>query len=137
MAPECLMQVPCVREYLSLDNELDRFDCAADLALLTPGLEEEECTEENRIPGCDSGLYYRLALENGRIRLITQSGSLLVKGLGAMFAAVLAAYPAREFAPEAAGLADLLYARGLIEPERRKGLFELEEAVTAFAKKCQ
>lgn len=132
-----LESIPCVRDFLALDNDLDRFDYLADLALTTPTLDEAHCTEENRIPGCDSGLYAALSLEHGRLLLLTQSGSLYVKGLGAMLAAVLAAYPAEAFAEEAASLADLLYIRGLIPPERRKGLAQLEERVTAFLKICQ
>lgn len=123
-----LEQIPCVRDFLALDNDLDRFDYLADLALFAPGLEAAECTEEARIPGCDSGLYYRLTHEREQICLIVQSGSLFVKGLGAMLAAVMDDCPFCD----PCGLADLLFDRGLIPPERRRGLAELEARVSAL-----
>ncbi len=137
MEAKKLESIPCISEFLELDNELDRFDYAADLALLSPELAEGECTEENRVLSCDSGLYYRMTARNGHVDLVVQSASLLVKGLGVMLAGVLAAYPAEEFATQTAGLADLLYQRGVIALERKKGLAELEVYVTDFAARCQ
>lgn len=132
-----LEQIPCVRDFLALDNELDRFDYLADLALMTPALEEAHCTEENRIPGCDSGLYAAFSISGETLVLLAQSGSLYVKGLASMLAAVLHTAPVSAFSSEPIGLADLLYARGLIPPERRRGLAQLEERVMAHVKKCQ
>lgn len=137
MDDERLMRVPCVRAFLALEDDLDRFDFAAELALRAPEVPARDCTEKTRIPGCDSGLYYTLECRDGRLLLTTQSDALFVKGLGAMLGEVLAAYPPRTFAEEPAGLARMLYDRGLIAPQRHQGLSELEERVLAFAKTCQ
>lgn len=136
MTCEQLEQFPCVREFLSLDNELDRFDYAASLALSSPGLPAEACTEQTRIPACDSGLYFRLSCQDGRILLTAQSRSLFVLGLCVMLAEVVRACPPQRLAEEEIGLAALLDRRGLIPPERRRGLAELEARVMSFAKTC-
>ena len=108
MTCEQLEQFPCVREFLSLDNDLDRFDYTASLALSSPGLPAEACTEQTRIPACDSGLYFRLSLQDGRILLTAQSRSLFVLGLCVMLAEVVRACPPQRLAEEEIGLARCL-----------------------------
>lgn len=136
MTCEQLEQFPCVREFLSLDNELDRFDYAASLALSSPGLPPEACTEQTRIPACDSGLYFRFSYQDGRILLTAQSRSLFVLGLCVMLSEVVRECPPQCLARKEIGLAALLDRRGLIPPERRRGLADLEARVMSFAKKC-
>ena len=132
MDNKLLEQIPCVRDFIGQDNELDQFDYLADLALMTPGLPEKDCTEENRIRGCDSGLYFRLERNENGLKLLTQSDSLFVKGLGAMLGEVIACFEERAIAQNEIGLADLLFEKKLIAVERRRGLKELEEKIRSL-----
>lgn len=123
--------------YLACENELDRFDYLTELAFAAPGLPKEACTEENRIHGCDSRLWYALACEAGTIRLTVESDALLVKGLGVLLAEVTAALPLFRLAQDRIGLAVFLYQQGWVAEARRQGLAELEEKIQAFSVECQ
>ena len=62
-----------VAALLALENDLDRFDYLADLALDTPALTRERCTEEARVASCDSKLWILLEKQKKRVALQSQS----------------------------------------------------------------
>lgn len=126
-----------VAALLALENDLDRFDYLADLALDTPALARERCTEEARVASCDSKLWILLEKQKKRVALQSQSDSLFVKGLADLIALVVREIPLETLCGERLGLARLLYEAEIIDANRLRGMEETEERIRKFADEGQ
>lgn len=126
-----------VAALLALENDLDRFDYLTDLALDTPALPRERCTEETRVASCDSKLWILLEEQKKRVALQSQSDSLFVKGLADLTALVVQEIPTEMLREEGLGLARLLYAAEIIDANRLRGMEETEERIRKFADEGQ
>mgnify|MGYP004637660833 FL=1 len=126
-----------VAALLALENDLDRFDYLADLALDTPALTRERCTEEARVASCDSKLWILLEKQKKRVALQSQSDSLFVKGLADLIALVVREIPLETLCGERLGLARLLYEAEIIDANRLRGMEETEERIRKFADEGQ
>lgn len=126
-----------VAALLALENDLDRFDYLADLALDTPALTREQCTEEARVASCDSKLWILLEKQKKRVALQSQSDSLFVKGLADLIALVVREIPLETLCGERLGLARLLYEAEIIDANRLRGMEETEERIRKFADEGQ
>ena len=126
-----------VAALLALENDLDRFDYLADLALDTPALTRERCTEEARVASCDSKLWILLEKQKMRVALQSQSDSLFVKGLADLIALVVREIPLETLCGERLGLARLLYEAEIIDANRLRGMEETEERIRKFADEGQ
>lgn len=126
-----------VAALLALENDLDRFDYLADLALDTPALTRERCTEEAHVASCDSKLWILLEKQKKRVALQSQSDSLFVKGLADLIALVVREIPLETLCGERLGLARLLYEAEIIDANRLRGMEETEERIRKFADEGQ
>lgn len=126
-----------VTALLTLENDLDRFDYLADLALDTPALPREQCTEKTRIAACDSKLWVLLEKQEERVALQSQSDSLFVKGLADLIALVVREIPLETLRGERLGLARLLYEAEIIDANRLRGMEETEERIRKFVDEGQ
>ena len=126
-----------VAALLALENDLDRFDYLADLALDTPALTRERCTEEARVASGDSKLWILLEKQKKRVALQSQSDSLFVKGLADLIALVVREIPLETLCGERLGLARLLYEAEIIDANRLRGMEETEERIRKFAEEGQ
>ena len=126
-----------VAALLALESDLDRFDYLADLALDTPALPRERCTEEARVASCDSKLWILLEKQKKRVALQSQSDSLFVKGLADLIALVVREVPLETLRGERLGLARLLYEAEIIDENRLRGMEETEERIRKFADEGQ
>lgn len=112
--------------FAALPDDFDRYTLLMQLAMESPGLPEEK---GEPFPGCRSNLWYRLEEEGGRLRLLTDSDTLIVKGLAALLANLITGRTPAEVADTPITLFDTLEIEVALTPERREGFARLVELV--------
>lgn len=127
-----LMNCRAVKELFSIDNDLDRFDFLAVKALKAPPFPENEKTDENSIPACETASWCIIENIDGKIRLLCESDSLFVKGLIIVLGEVLEESGVKAYKNGYIGFADECFERGIISVSRREGLFSLEKRITEY-----
>lgn len=115
--------------FAALPDDFDRYTLLMQLAMKSPGLPEEEKGEGSRFPGCRSNLWYRLEEEGDCLRLLTDSDTLIVKGLAALLADLVTGRTPAEVAGAEITVFDALDIDVALTPERREGFARLVEFV--------
>ena len=123
---------PLSKRLFEIDNDLDRFDFLALLALNSPAFPDELKTEEHRLPACETKTWYALNYD-GAVRLSFESDSLFVKGLCAVLSEIVSLGDVETLA-SGIGFADECYERKIINDARRLGLSSLEEKIKTYTK---
>lgn len=93
--------------------------------------------EEHLVPGCQSRVWIRAGMENGRLRLSADSDALITRGIIALLLRVLDGHPPAEVAG-----ADLYFLEetGLathLSPSRANGLAAMVKRIREFAAEGQ
>ena len=110
--------------FAALPDDFDRYTLLMQLAMESPGLPEEEKGEGSRFPGCRSNLWYRLE-EGDCLRLLTDSDTLIVKGLASLLSNLVTGRTPAEVVKAEITLFDTLQIEVALTPERREGFAQL------------
>lgn len=81
-------QAEFIEDFNSLEDWMLQYECLLDLTADMKPLQEEEKCEANRILSCQANLWLVLTFESGRIRVRSDSESLIVKGIVAVIVAL-------------------------------------------------
>lgn len=89
--------------------------------------------EDHLVPGCQSRVWVRAEMDDGRLRLFADSDALITKGIVALLLRVLDGHPPGEIAD-----ADLYFLEntGLsthLSPSRANGLWAMVKQIRAYA----
>lgn len=77
-----------IEDFNSLEDWMLQYECLLDLTADMQPLQEDEKCEANRISSCQANLWLVLTFESGRIRVRSDSESLIVKGIVAVIVAL-------------------------------------------------
>ena len=77
-----------IEDFNSLEDWMLQYECLLDLTADMQPLQEYEKCEANRISSCQANLWLVLTFESGRIRVRSDSESLIVKGIVAVIVAL-------------------------------------------------
>jgi len=126
-------QQEIIEEFDLFDNWMDRYQYIIDLGRRLPAFPEELRTEENRIRGCQSQVWFVAEKEDGRLRFRAISDAAIVSGLIAL---LLRLYDGREPRDILDTPPDFVTALGLdshLSPTRSTGLSSMLDAIRGFA----
>jgi len=126
-------QQAIIEEFDLFDNWMDRYQYIIDLGRRLPVFPEELRTEENRIRGCQSQVWFVAEKEDGRLRFRAISDAAIVSGLIAL---LLRLYDGREPQDILDTPPDFVTALGLdshLSPTRSTGLSSMLDAIRGFA----
>jgi cysteine desulfuration protein SufE len=70
-----------IEEFSVFDDWVSRYEYIVELGGTLPNLPESLKTEENRVHGCQSRVWFIPTLHDGRLRFAADSDAVLVKGL--------------------------------------------------------
>ena len=129
-------QAELVDEFQLLDNWIDRYQYIIDLGRRLPEFPEDWRTEDNRLHGCQSQVWFRMHQRNGSLEFEAISDSAIVSGLIAILGRVYNGRDAREIV---ATPPDFISAIGLDEhlsPTRSNGLNAMIRAIKNAAREC-
>ena len=74
--------------FLSLKTSEERYEKVIAMGRALPPFPKEEQTEENQVKGCQSILFLKITLHNGKMEILTSSDALISSGLAALLVAI-------------------------------------------------
>lgn len=71
-------------QFLAFSTPEERYEKVIEMGRVLPPFPKEERREENRIKGCQSTLYIKITLHNGKVSIKAYSDALISSGLAAL-----------------------------------------------------
>jgi len=126
-------QQELIEEFRYFDNWLDRYQYLIDLGRRLPEFPEAEKTEDNRIKGCQSQVWFVAENSRGRMNFRAVSDAAIVSGLIAMLLRVYSGKAAKEIIDTPADFVTELQLEQHLSPTRSNGLAAMMSAMREFA----
>ena len=83
------IQEEIVEEFSVLDEWMDKYNYLIELGREIPQLNEADKKEEYLIQGCQSRVWLKAFLEEGKVRFLADSDAIITKGIAALLIRVL------------------------------------------------
>jgi cysteine desulfuration protein SufE len=129
-------QQELVEEFAFFDDWMDRYQYIIDLGRRLPAFPDAARTDENRIRGCQSQVWFLAEMRGDRLHFEAISDAAIVSGL---IAVLLRIYSDRKPADILDTPADFVSALGLeqhLSPTRSNGLASMLTAIRRFAEEA-
>ena len=126
-------QAELIEEFAFFDDWMDRYQYIIDLGRRLPAFPEDAMTDENKIRGCQSQVWFVADMQGDRLRFQAVSDAAIVSGL---IAVLLRIYSDRKPQDILDTSADFVSALGLeqhLSPTRSNGLASMLQAIRRFA----
>ena len=122
-----------IEDFALFDDWMDRYQYIIDLGRRLPEFPDSARTEENKIRGCQSQVWFTAEMREGRLHFEATSDAAIVSGL---IAILLRVYSDREPQDILDTPPDFIAALGLeqhLSPTRSNGLDSMIRAIRRFA----
>jgi len=122
-----------IEDFALFDDWMDRYQYIIDLGRRLPEFPESARTDENKIRGCQSQVWFTAEMRGGRLHFEATSDAAIVSGL---IAILLRVYSDREPQDILDTPPDFIAALGLeqhLSPTRSNGLDSMIRAIRRFA----
>lgn len=128
------IQDQIIAEMSELEDWFDRYEVLIALGKEFGTCDESLCTDEYRISGCQSAVWLRSEVRDGRLRLHADSDSQITRGMLALLLRVFDGQP-----PDAAADAELYFLDDIglssnLSPSRANGLGTIVRAIRGAAR---
>lgn len=124
-----------LEQFAKLEDEFDKYTWMMFLAEKLPKPRDGLCREENLLKDCRSRVWFRLRLEEEKVRLEADSDTLIVKGILFMLTELFDGRTAEEILDSKILLFEKLDVESVLNGERRAGMTSLVERIRDFARK--
>ncbi|MDX1795085.1 MAG: SufE family protein [Hydrogenovibrio sp.] len=127
------VQADLVKRFTHFDNWKDRYKYLIDMGKTLQAMPDEFKTEENRIHGCQSQVWFHIEEKDGILYMEATSDAAIVSGLIAL---LLKIYHGRSPQEIASAPLDFLAQIGLLQhlsPNRSTGLYHMIKRIQAEA----
>lgn len=132
-APISDRQKEIVSNFAVFDDWQDKYRLIIDMGRKLPEFPEEHRTEENKVKGCQSQVWFHARLEGDRVVFVADSDAAIVRGLIAILLKVFSDAPPREILEAST---DFLKEMGLgdhLSPTRSNGLAAMVKQIKYYA----
>lgn len=122
-------QAELVDEFALFDNWMDRYQYIIDMGRQLPEFDEADKTSEHKITGCQSNVWMKSAVTEGRLQLQATSDAAIVSGLIAL---LLRIYNNQDISDIQQSTPEFLTTLGLdkhLSPTRSNGLHSMLERI--------
>lgn len=131
-------EIQIAQEELLADFELfedwmDRYQYLIDLGRRLPDFPDELRTEENRIRGCQSQVWFVANKRDGRLYFDAISDAAIVSGLIAVLLRLYSGRKPQDILDTPADFVTALELQSHLSPTRSNGLYAMLEAIQKFA----
>lgn len=128
-----------VEEFSDLEDSIERYRYLVALGEGMPRLPDAERTESDRLPGCQYGVWIRIAYDPERdvLRFRADSDAKITRGLAALLIRVLDEQPPAVVADADLGFLDAIGLRGQLSSHRSSGLSAMIHAMRDRARRYQ
>lgn len=127
------IQNEIIDEFSEFDDWMDRYSLIIEYGNGLPPFPAEQRTEQNRIDGCQSQVWFTAEEKNGIILYQGDSDAILVKGMVALLIKVLSGHTAQEIADANLYFIDEIQLREHLSPTRSNGLNAMLHQMRLFA----
>ena len=129
------LQDEVIEEFEAFDDWMDRYGLIIEYAneLKKHPLPEADKTEQNKIDGCQSTVWFTCRYEDGVLKLNGDSDALLVKGIVALLLYVLNEHTPKEIIDAELYFIDRIGLREHLSPTRSNGVAEMLKQLKLYA----
>lgn len=100
-----------------------------------PHIPEQEKTEKNRVPGCQSGVWLVLSFEDGKVKVLADSDALIIRGILSIIVSVLDGRTPEEIVKYEPHFIEETNLREQISTDRFRGIQSVIKSIQQFADK--
>ncbi len=128
-----LAQQELIEEFAFLDDWMDRYQYLIDLGRRLPEFPESLRTEENRIRGCQSQVWFVAEQKDGRLEFQAISDAAIVSGLIALLLRLYSGRQPQDILDTPPDFVAALELESHLSPTRSNGLSSMLKAIRGFA----
>ena len=122
-----------IEEFSLFENWMDRYQYLIDLGRRLPEFPESLRTEENRIRGCQSQVWFVAEEKDGRLHFSAISDAAIVSGLIAVLLRVYSGRHPQDILDTSPDFVTALELESHLSPTRSNGLSSMLRAIRGFA----
>lgn len=128
-----IAQEELVADFELFDDWMDRYQYLIDLGRRLPDFPDEYKTEENRIRGCQSQVWFVPQQKGGRLQFHAISDAAIVSGLIALLLRLYNGRKPQDILDTPPDFIAALELESHLSPTRSNGLYSMLEAIRRFA----
>lgn len=122
-----------VEQFAMFDDWMDKYEYLIDLGKHLSAYPEEEKTEENLIKGCQSRVWLKSYIREGKIFFIADSDALITKGIISLLVDVYSGRKPEEIAAEDFSFINEIGLKENLSPTRANGLVSMIDRIKNLA----
>lgn len=122
-----------VEQFAIFDDWMDKYEYLIDLGKHLSAYPEEEKTEENLIKGCQSRVWLKSYIGEGKIFFIADSDALITKGIISLLVDVYSGRKPEEIAAEDFSFINEIGLKENLSPTRANGLVSMIDRIKNLA----
>lgn len=126
-------QQEVIDEFSLFDDWMDRYQYLIDMGRRLPPFPDDLRTEENRIRGCQSQVWFVPEQREGRLYFQAISDAAIVSGLIAVLLRLYSGRDPRDILETPPDFVDALQLQSHLSPTRSNGLSAMLDAIRKFA----
>lgn len=126
-------QQEVIEEFSLFDDWMDRYQYIIDMGRRLPEFPEELRTEENRIRGCQSQVWFVAEQEDDRLYFQAISDAAIVSGLIALLLRLYSGRNPQDILDSPPDFVEALQLQSHLSPTRSNGLSSMLQAIRGFA----
>ena len=126
-------QQELIEEFSLFEDWMDRYQYLIDLGRRLPEFPEALRTEENRIRGCQSQVWFVAEEKDGRLQFRAISDAAIVSGLIALLLRIYSSKYPKDILDTPADFVTALQLESHLSPTRSNGLYSMLRAIHGFA----
>jgi cysteine desulfuration protein SufE len=122
-----------IEEFNFFPEWMEKYEHLIELGKNLPMIEEEYKVDENLIKGCQSKVWLRAELDNGKMKYSADSDALITKGIIALMIRVLNDVPPEEVVDANLSFIDKIGLKEHLSPTRSNGLVSMIKQMKYYA----
>jgi len=136
MATVAELEAELIDNFNLLETWEEKYDYLIELGQELVPMDPTQKTEENRVKGCQSSVWFDITCKDGRLYFDADSDSLIVKGLVAILHQLLNGQPVESFADVNLTVFETLGFWRHLSSQRSNGLTAMVAHLRAAAAEC-
>ncbi len=129
------IQAGIVEDFSALTDWMDKYEYLIELGKGMNLIAENEKTEENLIPGCQSRVWLSCREEGGRLHFAADSDAIITRGIISLLLQVYDGQAPADILAADDGFIDKIGLRENLSPTRANGLLSMISTIKAYARR--
>ena len=122
-----------IEDFNVLTDWMDRYDYLIDMGRALPPLDDKYKVDENKIAGCQSDVWLRAYVSDGKIYFEADAGAIITKGLISLLINVYSGQPLQEVASAEMEFIEQIGLKDQLTPTRSNGLMSMLKQIKQYA----